>query len=197
MTIRALAPIAAAVAALALSAGPAAASEVHLTQDYQKLGGNVPLVAVDAAPGEANDVSVILHAGATTVVDATAPLSAGEGCTPNGEHEAVCASGTIVGYSIHLGDGDDSLAIGGDGSNALPAYVSALSGGDGRDSIVGGVESDQVLGGRGVDFALAGGGGGVGGGGGEHDSLASVGTVIGGGGNDRLLGDGLGDTLVG
>lgn len=99
----------------------------------------------DAGAGESNAVTVRLARDGIHVADAGAPLAFGTGCARSlwSRGEAVC-HGEIARALFELRGGDDSLGL----PVALPATV---LGGDGNDTIFGGV---RVVGGAGDDRLL-------------------------------------------
>jgi hypothetical protein len=111
------------------------------------------LAHVVAAPGEVNQLSVV--AGPTdlalTVVDLSAPLSAGPGCAVAGDGAVSCprtGAGVprITRIEVDAGDLDDSVDI----ASLFPVR---LLGGEGDDRLQGGHGPDSLLGGGGADFA--------------------------------------------
>ena len=133
-------------------------------------------IRFQAAPGEVNDVELRHVGDGTSIADAGAVLTAGDGCVADGAHAAICERGVA---RVALGDGDDRSALLG-----APRGGDAADGGDGSDRVsgfptaTGGVGADTVTGSRLTDF-LAGGGG--------SDRLAGE------DGDDVLSGDGDGD----
>jgi len=111
------------------------------------------LLHVVAAPGEANQLSVV--AGPTDlalrVVDLSAPLSAGPGCAVTQDGSANCARAApgappVARIEVDAGDLDDAVDV----SSLLPVR---LLGGEGDDRLQGGDGPDSLLGGGGADFA--------------------------------------------
>lgn len=126
---------------------------------------------LQAAPGEANDVSADASASDSFVIrDGGAPLTAGPGCT---QVDATSARCPRVRGRASLGDGDDRMTLppsfsldvagdgggdvitaggivhGGDGDDTLTG--SLLDGGDGNDVLTGTDGNDTLFGDRGDD----------------------------------------------
>lgn len=152
--------------------------------------------------------------------DATAPVAAGRGCNQDGSKAATCAVSELGGSLLRLGDGDDSLsrppgavrADGGQGDDVLMGSADS-------DTLEGGLGTDVVRAGRGQDVLSDRGGSrdlldagpfgfdsldysarrrsiridlrkGIGGAPGERDRIVGVEGVVGGQGDDVILGDG-------
>ena len=165
-----------------------------------------------ASPGERNEIVATRElAGATNAVvlhDGGADVVAGPGCTAIDARTVRCAMESAIrpdgnspqpvpAIAIYAGDGDDTLTGAG-----------TLSGGPGRDMLtVSGLGNDVIDGGADrdtlsyaarsmpvrVDLAR----GTADGAGGEHDRLSGIEDVIGGAGDDLLLGDGERNQLTG
>jgi Ca2+-binding RTX toxin-like protein len=126
---------------------PALAADVS-TQDSARW------VRVRADDGEVNRVSIRLDGTDAVIVDDSAPVQAGSGCTPIDGATARCAiSGGDPRADVTLGDLDDeATAIGG-----FPVKIDGeagndrLTGGDGSDSLQGGDGDDELTGGPGDD----------------------------------------------
>jgi hemolysin type calcium-binding protein len=114
------------IALLLLFAAPAHAGTAELSAGALR---------IEAAPGEANAITVSDAPTGPVVSDAGAPLALAPGC---------CAGATSI--EVDLGDGDDFLTL----DTALPARV---SGGEGDDFIQGGSGDDRIDGGTGADTA--------------------------------------------
>ena len=166
------------IAFLALLAAPAArGATVTATSTYvdayKGSGDWDTVVTVTAAPGEANDLRIVSTKHLTTVHDAGAPLTAGDGCRADADGVAcdVKDNYTFARVAVHAGDGDDRVTV------------------DGGDDDVYGEDGDDVLTGAGV---LDGGPG--------DDTLTGTGesanTYAGGPGNDVLTGTGTYDQVV-
>ena len=216
----------AAIALLALGAGPAAAGTVS-AQGSGGTPGHI-VVTFQADPGEANRVTYSDDDGGIVVADSGAPLAAGAGCDQLDSSRARGARGEIAAAVVQLGDRDDAVAIG----VADARFFAQLFGDAGDDSLTGGAGADNfnlepgddvVVGGGGHDSFGATASSGVtitldgvanDGEAGERDNidadliLASDGpdTLIGGdrsddfhgrGGDDRLVGNGGADQLRG
>jgi Ca2+-binding RTX toxin-like protein len=207
------------VAVLLLTlAAPAHAATVRLTQDYGwcrdfcgKIGGQPDTVVVyDAAPGEANRLTVGRAGRALTLSDPGAAISALAPCVALDLHTASCDSDNFGDLaadwaSVRLGDGDDSASV--------TAGAAVLSGGPGRDTLLGGAGEDRIDGGPGADridggasawdsLSFRGRRAGVTvdlarGRTSDGDTVANIATVIGGHGADRLFGGPRDDGLLG
>jgi Ca2+-binding RTX toxin-like protein len=174
MAVRAIA-VAATVGALG---APTAATAATVHTEAHGPDRPPSLQAVyDAAPGEANRVTVTVNPGAgdfsVRFHDAAATVDAGHGCVQAGPHGARCFAGYVDAARVHLGDGDDTLttrelkdfqyyfelrAYGGDGADTLAGSLNwdFLYGGPGADRLSGGRGEDWVVGGPGSDRIAAG-----------------------------------------
>jgi Ca2+-binding RTX toxin-like protein len=185
-------------------AWPGAASASTLS--VQAVGKNNEVFYV-AGPGEENSATASTDGAVVTVLDPGADIEAGPGCAPVSDHEATCNHPGFAAVNFELRGGDDSARITG------PMIFMTAEGGGGRDRLVGGQSVDRLDGGTGPDV-LNGRGGfdqisypdrpddlrvtlGDGerndGGpmdGGLRDRLRSIETVIGGDGDDLLVGTG-------
>jgi Ca2+-binding RTX toxin-like protein len=140
----------------------------------------------DAAPGEANDVTVTQDGFNLTnlhLVDLGAPLTAGDGCQSVSEHEVTCLFSPNSGLLVSLDDLDDSY------SAAAMKTSTRWSGGDGNDTAQGGQGVDELWGEAGDDTIRTGAGADPGE---EQGNLA-----YGGDGNDTLIGGSYSDLLRG
>jgi hypothetical protein len=126
----------AALAAALLLAPAAQAASVSVEGD---------VLRVVASPGEANQLGV---AADLTVTDLGAPLVAGPGCAVGADGAVRCASAAgappVARIEVDAGDLDDSVSL----AASLPAWV---LGGDGDDTLVGGLAADFLDGGDGDD----------------------------------------------
>jgi Ca2+-binding RTX toxin-like protein len=171
-----------------------------------------PVVTYVAAPGEANRFTVSRAGDEWTLSDPGAPVTAAAGCRSDDAHTAVCtggySSGRIPGFSAQLGDGDDSLAVIG-----WLQTLTSLDGGPGADSLKGGDDPNHIDGGPGADsidggrfdldtLTFAGrrepvtvdvGAGRTS----DGDTFSGIEFVVGGEGDDRLIGSRYTDTLTG
>jgi Ca2+-binding RTX toxin-like protein len=144
------------------SAAPALAGTVTNRLSYDAAPGEVNTVRVTVAPG-----GLVFPSGAVTrvlVLDSTAPVVAGAGCTSVDAHTAQCVSDTVGMSSVEmtLGDRDDSVSLdaplsrstlyGGEGDDLLTGLESAPSIG-GSDVMQGGPGDDHLVG-RGGDDRL-------------------------------------------
>ena len=146
-----------------------------------------PSVSFLAAPGERNDLSIVVAADrSVTVRDAGAPLAAGRGCRALDAHRARCVSadpgGAIESGDANLGDGEDRVVV------SVPAAAGwgalSLNGGAGSDLLDASATS-RILDPKAETGTVA-----LGGGPGPD-------RLIGGVGDDSLYGGGASDTLVG
>ena len=173
-----------------------------------------------AAPGEANGIFVGPSGNAYVVTDSGAALTAGSGCQAQ-QGAVSCNAGGLDRVRVTLGDGDDTLtaagtigiiADGGDGNDTLDGAGGwdALSGGAGDDLVSGGANAglDNLNGGPGTDtvsYADRTGpvrvdvdGGHDDGEAGEYDNVGTdVEIVVGGAGNDTLIGGAAANTFHG
>jgi Ca2+-binding RTX toxin-like protein len=193
---------------LALTA-PGHASTVRFTEDYGwcrdfcgKIGGQPDTVVVyDAAPGEANRLTVGRDGHAITLTDPGAAVRVVPPCVALDPHTASCDSDNFGDLaadwaSVRLGDGDDSASV--------TAGDAVLSGGPGRDTLLGGEGQDTLDGGPDAD-RIDGGGSAwnrlsfrsrrapvtvdlTRGRTSDGDTLANIRSVSGGHGADRLVG---------
>jgi Ca2+-binding RTX toxin-like protein len=208
---------------LALLAAPAArGATVTATSTYvdayKGSGDWDTVVTVTAAPGEANDLHVASVSHLTTVHDAGAPLTAGDGCHTDSDGVAcdVKDNYTLGRVQVHAGDGDDHVTLDGgsgeihgeDGDDVLTG-PGRLDGGPGDDTLTGGEPVTIYDGGPGNDVMTGTGGydqildyadhaagvtvtlGATTGNGspGEDDVISGMSEVIGGPGDDTLTGD--------
>lgn len=165
----------------------------------------------DAAPGETNDVQIFMSvfgggsfngapSGTWIVVDNSAPITAGAGCTSLDAHTAKCSeppgsTELFLHAIVNLGDMDDSLhGEGACGSIIIPEEdlcgVTA-DGGDGDDRLYSpDVGYSSLDGGNGADRLFAGTKG-------IRDPSYNSSELLGGTGNDRLTGHGQRDSILG
>jgi hypothetical protein len=113
------------------------------------------VIAVVAAPGERNEITVSLTAtGERIIEDAGAVLVAGDRCVNEGPQRVRCAAATggdINAVNVRLGDQDDRGQVRG-------RTLIAFDGGDGDDVMTGGPLGDTIRGGGGNDTLRGGGG---------------------------------------
>ncbi|KFF98969.1 calcium-binding protein [Streptomyces scabiei] len=150
--------------AVTLTGGPASAAT-----GVFKSGTNV---VVNAAAGRANNITVSLSGSNVVIQDTSDTLSAGVGCSLQGNGSVACPvnlnNDTVV---VNAGDGNDIITktgnvrgdlkgeSGNDVINGGPSPGSnILNGGTGNDTLNGGVTFDLLIGGTGAD-RLSGGGG--------------------------------------
>jgi hemolysin type calcium-binding protein len=137
---------------LLLAAGTAAAGTVGIDGDT---------LHYEAAPGEFNELYLLLQGGEFTVQDGTSGtrdtlfVHARPPCrrdnTPQpspGLMDAYCPPAGVTRIAVELGDGNDSASIGGMGSTDYPVTA---DGGEGADRIASGPQADDVHGGPGND----------------------------------------------
>jgi Ca2+-binding RTX toxin-like protein len=186
-----------AVAALALLAAPAHATQAALTPDGRFLD------ITESSPGEVNDVLASLHrtAGGAFRVDLidNRPVAAGAGCTYDADFGITRCQDPVEQIRVFLGGGDDRFQVTeiatdvtfgegalyvdlGDGNDTFLSRdtnsVPVVYGGAGNDTFEGGMNVDRFFGGDGDD-SLKGANG--------ADQLRGE------GGNDTLVGDGPSD----
>jgi Ca2+-binding RTX toxin-like protein len=139
-----------------------------------------------AAPGEANDVTVTQDGfGLATlhIIDAGAPITAGDGCQTVSEHEVTCSVGSGGSLEARLYDLDDSF------SAATMKTGIFWAGGEGDDTAQGGQGVDTLWGEAGDDTIRTGPG--------AADGEAQGNFAHGGDGNDTLIGGSYRDELRG
>jgi hypothetical protein len=147
--------------AVAVPAAEASQARAHLFEIPTYRGGAPVFIwtaVLQADPGEANDITIV-EDGARDIHmnDVGAPLRAGEHCSAEGPHAAVCdLTDTYRQVYVMAGDGDDRA-----GSTNLDE-TAFISGGPGNDTVSTGVTGGTLYAGPGDD------------------------TVIGGTGNDRI-----------
>ncbi len=140
------------VAGVAVLAQPGLAEAGTVT-----LSGDV--LSYDAAPGEANRVTIVAtpDAGGLSlrVIDTTAPVTAGAGCASVNANEATCADPTpttgLDSLLVDAGDMADFVQV----STGWYAE-SIVNGGDGADELVGGYGRRNLLNGDGDADQLVG-----------------------------------------
>jgi Ca2+-binding RTX toxin-like protein len=128
-------------AAFALLPAVAAGATAHI---------EIKRVYYIAGEGEENDISISLVGSNYVLTDPGAPITAGPGCTADG-NRAVCPADGIIGITMNTGDQADSAR-----NNTWTP--STLSGGDGNDSLQGGNGNDTLRGNRGLDVHSGGAG---------------------------------------
>jgi hypothetical protein len=159
----------------------------------------ITIVRYRAVPGETNDLTVRYGDGTFVFTD-QAPLAAPRGCTARSDREVACPADRA---DVALDDGPDVATIdagvaptvytgyvtvdAGPGDDRVAAMRAAVRGGDGDDTLSGGVleggAGADTLTGTGGDDSLIGGGG--------------VDTLAGGDGNDALTGGEAADVMDG
>jgi hypothetical protein len=202
-----------AVVMLLLAAAPAQAATVEQS-------GNE--LAFTAAAGERNDVVIEFDRGAFVVRDHGGALEAGEGCEAVSDVSAACSRDGVLGVSIDTGDRDDSVESLLPNTLLSGIRLVRIDGGPGDDRLHGWRTSDEIRGGPGADYVSGGPGNGRdvavmdshdGAGGGvtvtldatANDGLPGEGddvrddieAVLGGPGDDTLIGNAQPDRLIG
>jgi Ca2+-binding RTX toxin-like protein len=184
------------------TAAPAAASTVRVDGATLKY---------EAAPGEANRLSVASSNGTLTVTDLGANVSAGSGCTSVSATVATCPAAGVAAMSVSLGDMDDTATV---ARTSIPTTFDdgpgndVETGGGAVDTFVSGAGSDTFRGGAGQDIVDYSGrtapvtvtldGAANDGEAGEKDNVYSdVDVIVGGSGADTLTGSGWTNDLYG
>lgn len=143
-------------------------------------------VIYQAAPGEVNKPLVDTNGTAVIFSDSVAP-TLGAGCAPFGEVGAMCSGARIGKVVVILGDLGDSMARNVLEGEVPPGSKLTVSGGSGKDFIIGTTGSDVLSGGPGNDTVYGSGGrrdvlkGGSG-----KDRLTGFGSLLGGTGDDFI-----------
>jgi Ca2+-binding RTX toxin-like protein len=160
------------VTAIAIStaiAQPARGAEVGLAPD--PVHPDSVMLAVSAAPGERNLLTLLRDGGDVVVADAATPLRAGPGCVPTSGGGARCLrpGGPVYGLArvrVDAGDEDDQVLapglvlvgedvfLGGDGNDVITA-TGRISGGAGDDALTAVGQIAIVDGGDGNDVLRA------------------------------------------
>ena len=168
-------------------------------------------ITYDAAPGEANRLTVTQWYGTLTFTDSGATVGAGPGCTAVSSTKATCPSAGVAVLALSTGDMNDTASV---SSLAIPTI---FSDGPGNDTMTGGAAPDMFTAGTGADTYRGGGGqdiadysartapvsvsldGGANDGeAGEKDNVGTdVDIVFGGAANDTLTGHGGTNLLYG
>jgi hypothetical protein len=165
--------LATAVAILAVLPGAAAASSVRLKSGIECVHNfgcsDVATLIYEAAPGEANAVSVVQRGEGIAVHD-TAPITHDKSCkdTPD-PGTIVCEPVHLIAASFDLGDGDDRLeqvppdtgvdvnaGPGDDLIDLRAGGAGVLRGGEGDDDIRAGAQGSAMVGGPGADTMVGG-----------------------------------------
>jgi Ca2+-binding RTX toxin-like protein len=124
------------------AAAPAAASTVQV---------DGATLTYDAAPGEANRLTLSVANGTVTVTDTGATVSVGSGCTLVSATKATCPSLGLAAMSVSTGDMNDTASVSG-------SISTVFYDGPGNDTMNGGSAGDLFVSDTGAD-ALHGGGG--------------------------------------
>lgn len=130
-------------------------------------------VAFTARAGHANRVSVRQSGTTYTIWDDAQRVRAGSGCTQLDLNAVQCAHPSVSSVVVDGGDGNDRLDV-------STAKASAVDGGTGTDTVLGGIGYAWLMGGAGDDTITAGTGGSA------LDGGAGADTLTGGAGNDTL-----------
>jgi RTX calcium-binding nonapeptide repeat (4 copies) len=118
-------------------------------------------LAYQAAPGEANELTVTRSVETYRIVDRGSTIVAAAGCTSVAPNEVTCASEEVRVIRIQVLDGNDSVSL----STARPSIVrggegdDTLEGGEGSDLLFGEGGDDTLKGGTGIDLLDGGPGG--------------------------------------
>lgn len=167
------------IAALSLVLGamwPAVAMGATVTGDFG--------IEFDAARGEINDLTATVAGGMVQLHDASAPVTAGAGCSQVDGHTVSCPDNSST--NIFLDDKADHATIVGNLRGVL------VDGGEGADTLTGGASGDELFGDTGSDTIHGGAGGDLLSGGNEDqfpgDTPGARNTVFGDRGSDHLLG---------
>jgi Ca2+-binding RTX toxin-like protein len=164
-------------------------------------------VGVDLLSGNAEVLidGAVLAAGSTISADSLTSLSIRTGSASNQIDLSAITAGvftSLASITVDAGNGDDTII-------GAASVASALSGGDGNDSITGGSADDVLMGNDGQDTIDGGAGNDdINGGDGDDSVLAGSGgdtvtgddgddTVFGGAGNDSVLANNGADSLFG
>jgi Ca2+-binding RTX toxin-like protein len=135
--------------AFAVALGAALAGAATANAGTVTLSGDT--LSYDAAPGQANRVFVVQDPNGKRLIDTGAAVTAGAGCTSVNANEAFCAAAdpTILTIDVAADDMNDYVDL---SSAGLYAY-SALDGGTGDDTLIGGDTAQDNLydGGPGAD----------------------------------------------
>jgi Ca2+-binding RTX toxin-like protein len=136
----------------------ASAAVVRVQAIYQRATYLADGLYFQAAPGEANDVTIVMQGAVVTITDSV-PLEAGDSCEPLSAVEVRCTTGhpfLAVTLNARLGDGDDVLRTAG-----TETVAASLFGGPGDDHLAGaslagagfhgGPGNDLMEGGEGID----------------------------------------------
>jgi Ca2+-binding RTX toxin-like protein len=187
---------------MAAQAAPAAASTVAL---------DGPTLTYDAAPGEANRLTISASGSNLSVTDSGATVTAGPGCSSISSTKASCPAAGVSAMALSTGDMNDTANV---SSLSIPT---TFSDGPGNDTMTGGGAVDTFIAGTGSDTYHGGGGqdivdysartapvtvtlDGVAGDGeaGENDNVGTdVDVVIGGSAGDNITGHGGSNDLYG
>ncbi len=134
---------------LALAAGLSAACGPPPTGSATVSNGTLLFTA---APGKANNVVVTTNGSAVVLADGGDEVTAGDGCTQDGDRRVVCPG--VAKLRLTLADGDDRALNG----TRLPTDSTGIRGGPGNDVIIGGELGELLVGDEGTDELRGGGG---------------------------------------
>ncbi|MFY9264095.1 MAG: hypothetical protein WAO61_01515 [Solirubrobacterales bacterium] len=166
---------------------------------------------VDASAGEANDVTVNIDGASATVNDTEHHLAAGPGCTQQDATTVSCTRSAFDQTNFETEDGGDFVTL-----NTPAGMINQVNGGTGSDTIIGGdgddtsfygSGSDEFAGGEGIDaFSAASTSSALNitldntandGTPLERDNIhEDVETVLGGSGDDRIIGSEQANTIA-
>ncbi|MBI4897580.1 MAG: hypothetical protein HY827_04345 [Actinobacteria bacterium] len=103
-----------------------------------------------AAPGESNEVSVVANSRIGRFSDRAAPITAGSGCSAEGQSDVRCAGQSATSVVVYAGDLNDSIRV-----RTTTAVAPQAFGEDGDDDIRGGPNMGEYWGGAGNDKLVA------------------------------------------
>lgn len=133
-----------------LAATAAAIMLLPASAGASNVGVNDSTLTFTAAPGEANNVTVVAGASTLTVTDAGAAITPLEGCSSVSANQVTCAAADVTKIRASTGDGDDVFSMKG---VALAAWLDA---GAGADQLHSGSAPTTLVGGPGADVLTGG-----------------------------------------
>jgi Ca2+-binding RTX toxin-like protein len=158
------------------------------------------VLRVISQTGKENNISVNLHTVSADekyyqVLDLGDTLTAGSGCTKDGETVRCLFTAELTSIRVETKDRKDAVTAGSEVLTSMKVHAGTgddtIRGGTGDDTLYGDGGSDTIHGGKGDDMITGGGG---------HDDLdgdRGGDTLSGGAGNDQMAGDRGQDTLLG
>jgi hypothetical protein len=193
---------------LLATAAPAEAAKVSREYPIDPFGSpyGEGTVKFTGAPGEANRLEIRLDAEGVTLADAANPIENQADCQQIDANTVRCVRG---GLSVDLGDGDDTAAV--TDPRTGPVAQLPIVAGTGIDTVTGSANGELFLDGGGGEADSFSGGGGddtvsyegrrasvrvILGASGE-DVFDGIASVVGGSGDDTLVGDAAANTLSG